>query len=63
MSDIIVTGSRVARPDYVANSPIVSVSTEAIEDTGQVSVERALTQLPHPPAPSARPARAAAPRP
>jgi len=46
VSDIIVTGSRVARPDYVANSPIVSVSTEAIEDTGQVSVERALTQLP-----------------
>ena len=46
VSDIIVTGSRVARPDYVANSPIVSVTTEAIEDTGQVSVERALTQLP-----------------
>lgn len=46
VNDVIVTGSRIARPDYVANSPIVSVTTEAIEDTGQVSVERALSQLP-----------------
>lgn len=46
VSDIIVTGSRIARPDYVSNSPTVSVSSEAIENTGQISVEKALAQMP-----------------
>ncbi|WP_291537312.1 TonB-dependent receptor [Brevundimonas sp.] len=46
VSEIVVTGSRIARPDYVANSPIISVSAQAIEDTGQVTVEKALSQLP-----------------
>ncbi|KAK0351701.1 hypothetical protein LTR94_023913 [Friedmanniomyces endolithicus] len=46
VDEIVVTGSRIARPDYVANSPIVSVSAEAIENTGQITVERALAQLP-----------------
>lgn len=46
VSEVIVTGSRIARPDYVANSPIVSVSAETIENTGQLTVERALGQLP-----------------
>lgn len=46
VSDIVVTGSRIARPDYVSNSPIVSVSAEAIENTGQVTVEKALSQMP-----------------
>ncbi len=45
-SDIVVTGSRIARPDYVANSPIVSLGEQAIESTGQLTVERALAQLP-----------------
>ncbi|RKF21693.1 TonB-dependent receptor [Altericroceibacterium spongiae] len=44
--EIVVTGSRIARPDYQANSPIVSVGEEAIENSGQVTVERALAQLP-----------------
>ncbi len=44
--DIVVTGSRIARPDYVANSPIVSVGSAAIENTGRVTVESTLTQLP-----------------
>jgi len=44
--EIIVTGSLISRPDYQANSPIVSVSEEAFENTGQLTVERALTQLP-----------------
>jgi len=44
--EIVVTGSLIARPDYQANSPIVSVGAESIADTGQITVERALTQMP-----------------
>ena len=44
--EVIVTGSRIARPDYVANSPIVSLSTDTIENSGRVTVESALTQMP-----------------
>lgn len=46
VGEIVVTGSRIARRDYVSNSPLVSVSSEAIENTGQVTVEKALTQMP-----------------
>lgn len=46
VGEIVVTGSRIARPDYVSNSPIVSVSAEAIENTGQITVEKALSQMP-----------------
>lgn len=44
--EIVVTGSRISRPDYVSNSPIVSVGIAAIENTGRVTVESTLTQLP-----------------
>jgi iron complex outermembrane recepter protein len=44
--EIVVTGSRIARPDYVANSPIISLSSEAVANSGRVTVESALTQLP-----------------
>ncbi|TXC70602.1 TonB-dependent receptor [Sphingomonas ginsenosidivorax] len=44
--EITVTGSRIARSDYVANSPIVSLSTDTLENTGRVTVEAALTQMP-----------------
>lgn len=44
--DIIVTGSLIARPDYKSNSPIVSVGRESLEATGEITVERALSQLP-----------------
>lgn len=46
VGEIVVTGSRIARRDYASNSPLVSVTTEAIENTGQVTVEKALTQMP-----------------
>jgi len=45
-SVIVVTGSLIARPDYQANSPIVSIGSEAITSTGQLTVERALSQMP-----------------
>ena len=46
IEEVVVTGSRIARPDYVANSPIVSVGQAAIENTGQVTVEKSLSQMP-----------------
>ncbi len=45
-ADIVVTGSRVARRDYQATSPIVTVSSEAIAATGNTTLEGALNQLP-----------------
>lgn len=44
--DIIVTGSLIARPNNVAVSPIVSVSTEALQQSGTVNLEASLNQLP-----------------
>ena len=46
VEEVVVTGSLIARPDYAANSPVVSVSNEALENTGKLTVESALTQLP-----------------
>lgn len=46
IDEVVVTGSLISRPDYAANSPVVSVTTEALENTGQITVESALTQLP-----------------
>lgn len=46
IDEVVVTGSLIARPDYAANSPVVSVTAEALENTGQITVESALTQLP-----------------
>ena len=44
-NDIIVTGSLIARPDYKSDSPIVSVSKDVLSNSGQATVERALTSL------------------
>ena len=46
IEEVVVTGSRIVRQDYVANSPIVSVGQAAIENTGQVTVEKSLSQMP-----------------
>ncbi|WP_165799680.1 TonB-dependent receptor domain-containing protein [Sphingomonas oleivorans] len=44
--EIVITGSRIARPDYVANSPIVSLSQDAFQNSGRVTMEKALSELP-----------------
>lgn len=44
--EVVVTGSRIARKDYVADSPIVTVTPKALEVTGSVTVETLLNQLP-----------------
>jgi outer membrane receptor protein involved in Fe transport len=46
VEEIVVTGSRIARRDYVSNSPIVTVGKDAIQKTGSVTVDTLLNQLP-----------------
>ncbi|WP_068079756.1 TonB-dependent receptor domain-containing protein [Novosphingobium rosa] len=44
--DIVVTGSRISRKDYVADSPIMTVSSQALQSTGDVTIEAKLNTLP-----------------
>src|SRR5688572_14369323 len=46
IEEVLVTGSRISRPDFASPSPIVSVDAEAIDKTCAVTVEAALNQLP-----------------
>ncbi|MBB3925386.1 outer membrane receptor protein involved in Fe transport [Sphingobium jiangsuense] len=43
---IVVTGSRIARPDLTSNSPISIVSAESINRSGAASVEDVLRDIP-----------------
>ncbi len=46
VEEVVVTGSRIARPDYVSNQPIVSLSAQELAAAGKVNVETALQQAP-----------------
>lgn len=46
LKEVLITGSRIARRDFEANTPIVTVASDDIKQTGEVSVEMALQQLP-----------------
>lgn len=46
LEEIVVTGSRIARPDYVSPSPTVSVGAEALANTGGTTLDSVLNQLP-----------------
>lgn len=46
LDSVVVTGSRIVRQDYVASSPITTVSRETFDATGAVTLEAALNQLP-----------------
>jgi outer membrane receptor protein involved in Fe transport len=46
VKEVVVTGSRIARRDYAASSPIVTVGQKALENTGAVTVETLLNQVP-----------------
>jgi iron complex outermembrane recepter protein len=46
LEQVIVTGSRIARPDFDSASPIVSVTEELFERSGSSTVESALNTLP-----------------
>jgi len=43
---VFVTGSRIAKQDFVSNSPIVTVNSETFELTGSVNTEDVLNTLP-----------------
>ena len=46
IDEIVVTGSRIARPDFSSASPIVTTSKDDLAQTGTVNIENALNQLP-----------------
>ncbi len=39
VDEVVVTGSRIARKDYLANSPIVTVTQEDVKATGSANIE------------------------
>lgn len=43
---IVVTGSRISRRDFVSESPITTVSADVVANTGQLTLEKSLGQLP-----------------
>jgi outer membrane receptor protein involved in Fe transport len=44
--DIVVTGSRITRRDYVSDTPISTFSSQAIEAQGPATIGQSLNQLP-----------------
>jgi outer membrane receptor protein involved in Fe transport len=44
--EIVVTGSRIRRQDFTANSPITTISADTFEQTSTIGVETVLNQLP-----------------
>jgi outer membrane receptor protein involved in Fe transport len=43
---IVVTGSRIARPDYVSNSPTITVDQEFLQQSSTSAIEQQLNKLP-----------------
>jgi len=46
LEDIVVTGSRIPRRDYVSFSPIVTVQADTFVDRSNIGLESALNQMP-----------------
>jgi iron complex outermembrane recepter protein len=46
IESVVVTGSRIARKDFIADSPITSVGADIITKNGPATVEATLNQLP-----------------
>lgn len=44
--DIVITGSRIVRRDYDTDSPLVTVSADAMKNTAEVSLDQSLNKLP-----------------
>ncbi len=43
---VVVTGSRIARRDLTSQTPIVTVDTDTLENTSEISLDQTLSQLP-----------------
>jgi iron complex outermembrane receptor protein len=46
LQEVVVTGSRIARPDFVSQQPILTVSSSDLESSAKVDVAAALEQSP-----------------
>ena len=46
VQEVVVTGSRIAKKDFSAQSPIVTVTHENLETTATVGIEQSLQKLP-----------------
>ena len=46
LEDIVVTGTRLRLPDYVASNPVTSVTAETLEYSGQTNVTQFLQDVP-----------------
>src|SRR5690606_6539165 len=46
IEEVIVTGSRIVRRDFSANSPIVTLESDSFENISTVAIETVLNQLP-----------------
>jgi len=46
LTEVVVTGSRIVRRDLSSPSPLVTISAEALQTTGEVSVDQALADQP-----------------
>ncbi len=46
LQEVVVTGSRIARQDYVAQSPIVTAPVESVQNSGVPTMDAYLLQLP-----------------
>jgi len=43
---IVITGSRIVRPDFESNSPVVSVNKDLLQQTSTAALETSLNKLP-----------------
>src|SRR5690606_3834723 len=46
LEEVVVTGSRIARRDYEAQTPIVTLDAEAFTERTNIGLEATLNQLP-----------------
>ena len=46
IEEVIVTGSRIVKPDYVSTSPVTTVTSEQLEAINAINLESELRQLP-----------------
>src|SRR5690606_29495482 len=46
VEELVVTGSRIARQDYVAPSPIATVTGEQVQSNADITVEQYINTLP-----------------
>jgi outer membrane receptor protein involved in Fe transport len=46
VEEVVITGSRIVRQDYVSNSPISTVSAETLANAGGITAETVLNSMP-----------------